>query len=103
GEDGGDTLQIGRAVRAAAAIGADLEILADAEIGEDAAALRHLDEAARDDGGGRGAGDLAAGEFYASRARPKQPGEHVVERRLAGAVAAQHRDDLALGDGEVDA
>ena len=33
----------------------------------------------------------------------QEPGERVVERGLAGAVAAEHRDDLAGADGEVDA
>ena len=30
-------------------------------------------------------------------------GDGAVERRLAGAVRAEHRDDLAVADGEIDA
>ena len=38
-----------RAARAAAAIGAEIEVFAHRHVGEDAPALRHMDQAARDD------------------------------------------------------
>ena len=87
----------------AAAEAADAEVLVDGQSGEDLAALGHEDDALGDDGGGgepvdapaveldRAGGDGAADAAEAAGDRPQQ-------RRLAGAVAAEHGDDAVVGD-----
>src|SRR4029450_8157087 len=47
------------------------------------------------------AGDLVAVEDDHAPGRLVDAGDHVEERRLAGAVRADQADDRALGDGEV--
>ena len=71
--------------------------------GEDAAALRRLRDAEARDVVGRHGGDVAAVEADRSRAgaRRTEDGHH--QRRFAGAVRADQRDDLALVDRDIDA
>ncbi len=102
-EDRDDMVEVLLPRGAAAAIAAELEIVAHREIGEDAAAFRHLDQAGFDDPLGRFASDVAALETDRAAERPVDAADIVVERRLAGAVAAQQRHDLARTDREVDA
>src|SRR5436853_253199 len=54
-------------------------------------------------GGGRQHGDVLAGEADEAGVGPQLAGELRDERRLAGAVGADERQRLALGDVEVDA
>ena len=44
--------------------------------------------------------ELAPGDLEAARVGPHEPKEHVHERRLAGAVFAEEREDLARADVE---
>src|SRR5262249_4434776 len=102
-ENAEHALAVLRAARPCAAVAAEIEVLADAHVRENAPALRHVDQALRDDLGGaraldpflRGADRAAPGAHHAR--------DRAVERRLAGAVRAEHGDDLALVHGETDA
>src|SRR6202011_3308702 len=72
------------------------QVLLDRERAEDAALLRHPAEAG---GGARlrsEAGDVAAGEADSAMVQGRQADERVDQRRLAGAVAAEERQCLAL-------
>ena len=80
---------------AAAAVAAELEILAHREVGEHAAPFRHLHQPGLDDAHGGCARDVGAVEADRAAERPVEAGNVVVEGRLAGAVAAQQRHDLA--------
>ncbi len=71
--------------------------------GEDAPALGHLDDPDRDDVVGGHGGQVAAVEDDLSAARPQQSAHRVQHRRLARAVGADERDDLAVIDGQRDA
>ncbi len=72
-------------------IGAERQVLVD---GLDAGGL----------GLGRGLGEeFAALEQHAARRRLQPAGDDLDQRRLAGAVVAEQRHDLALADGEADA
>ncbi len=50
----------------------------------------------------RSVGEDATGEFHATRIGAQQTGHHTQQRRLAGSVGAEHRDDLTLRDLEID-
>ena len=50
-----------------------------------------------------GVGDVAAVEEDRPADRVDQPADRLEQRRLAGAVGAEQRDDLALADLDVDA
>ena len=89
--------------RARAAVAAEIEVLGDRHVGEDAAAFRHMDQAARHDRGRARALDRLACEADRAAPRPQHAGDRAVERGFAGAVRAEHRDDLALVHREVDA
>ena len=97
--------QIAARLRPAAAIAAEIEIFAHAHVREDAAAFRHMDQAARR----RSPAGVAPVDALRRRSgsspapRPQHAGDRAVERRLAGAVGAEHGDDLARADREVDA
>jgi hypothetical protein len=45
--------------------------------------------------------DIAVAKYDSAGVRAKRPGEHVQERRLAGAVRTHDADGLALLQGEV--
>src|SRR6185295_14981564 len=87
--------------RAAADVRAELEVLLDRHLGEGASALRHVRDAEPGDRFRPAAAErLAVEEDLAvalDRAR-----DRAERRRLAGAVGAEHGDDLALLDRERD-
>ena len=77
-EDREHALAVLRAARACPAVAAELEVLAHAHVGEDAAALRHVDQAARDDRRRRARVDRLAGE--ADRAAPRRAARPEIAR-----------------------
>ena len=87
----------------AAPIAAEIEILAHRQIGENAPAFRHVDEPARDDLRRLGALDGHAVEMDRTGAGAHDARDRAIERRLAHAVGAEHGDDLAGVDAQVDA
>ena len=48
-------------------------------------------------------GDIGALEQDAAAGRPQHADQHAQERRLAGAVGADQAEQLAFGDGQIDA
>src|SRR5262249_21386495 len=58
---------------------------------------------ARADVARRHAGNVGVAKPDRAAPRPQQPGDHLQERRLAGAVGADDRDDLARADRQIDA
>ncbi len=81
---------------------ADFEIFVDREIGKDAPLFRHVTEPAADDGMGRLIRDVPALEHDAAGAAFDQPDDGAEGSGLAGAVAPEQRDHLALADLERD-
>jgi hypothetical protein len=79
---------------------AQVEVLLDRERREDASAFGHVGEAKANNRVGLGAGDPAPFEDHATAAAARQPGDRPQRRRLSGAVAAKHSDDLAFSDFE---
>src|SRR5215510_1232916 len=88
--------------RAVAGALADLEMLAHAERGKDAATLRHQAYAAPRDLVRGQARDVLAAEQNAAAARRREADDRADQRGLADAVAAEHRDDLAPADPQRD-
>ena len=82
---------------------ADLEVLVDGEIGEDAALFRHVAEAEPSDLVARAMGDRPPGEDQALGLAGDEAHDGLKRRALAGAVAAEQGDDLAFLDFERDA
>ena len=83
-------------------LAADFEIFVDREIGEDAPLFRHIAEAAADDRMGRLIRDVLALEHDAAAALRDQPDDGAKGGGLAGAVAPEQCDHLALADLERD-
>src|SRR6185312_15223156 len=83
--------------------GAELEIVAHRERREDAVALRDEGQALGDILRRPPAGDVARGEADAAGAGPDEAEQRAHQRRLAGAVVAEHQQHLALGHRQVDA
>ena len=83
-------------------LAADFEIFLDRQVGEDAPLLRHVAEPAAHDRMRRLARDVLAFEHDAARALLDQADDGAEGRRLAGAVAPEQRDHLALADLERD-
>jgi hypothetical protein len=81
-------------------VAAEPDVLADGEVGEQAAPLQHVADAAAHDAMRRLARDLPPLERDAAGARPQQAGDAVHQRRLPAAVRAEQRDDLARRDGQ---
>ena len=94
-------LQPGRDLGAAAPEGAKLEILADGHGGEQVALFGHQGDAESDPVLGRHVGEVGAVEGDAP-ARRQQPHDGGEQRRLAGAVGADHRGDRAGFDRQGD-
>jgi hypothetical protein len=74
---------------------ADLEILHHRQLGEDAAVFRHVAQAKARDLVRRQMVDARTFEGDLALARWHQPHDRLERRRLAGAVAAEQRHDLA--------
>ena len=82
---------------------AQLEVLEHGHRGEELAALRHVGDPARHDGRGRQPADPPALELDGAAAQREEAADRAERRRLARAVRADQRDDLALADLERDA
>ena len=78
------------------AVADQAQMLVHRERGPDAPPLRHIADAHIDDLIGRQAEDLVAGEADAAARGGHQPHDRVAERRLAHAVAADHRQHAAV-------
>ena len=72
-------------------------------LAKDAAPFGDVADAERGDAVGRPAGGGVAEDAHRAAARRGQPDQAAQGRGLAGAVAAEQRDDLALADFEADA
>src|SRR5262249_55893444 len=81
---------------------ADREVLLDRHAGKDLAALRNVADAALRAALGRQGRDLAALEPDRAVPDPQLADQALHHRRLADAVAADHGDDLAGLDREID-
>jgi len=102
GEEGQHLRQVGGLVRAGAGeIGAEQQVLAHREVGEDAAVLRHQRQARLDDGVRGHVREIDAAE---PDLRTRHVCDHAAQRLeaggFAGAVGAQHDHDLARPDAE---
>jgi hypothetical protein len=85
----------------AVTVGAGLQILVHGELREDTAPLRHLGDPAPHNGPGihgiqAHAVELDGALGDLAMLKRQQPGDGPQEGRLAGAVGAQQRDDLAV-------
>ena len=88
----------------AARIGAELEVLPHRQLGEDAAPFRHQRDPGLHDLVRRQREQVLSVEGDArARLRMDQPGDGLEQGRLAGAVGAEHHDDLARLHVEIDA
>ena len=79
-------------------IGADHEILADGEVGENHASLGNMGQAAAHDLVGRQAGNISTGINNLAGFGGQQAGNGFEGGGFAGAIAANQRDDAAGGD-----
>jgi hypothetical protein len=84
-------------------VAAHLEVLAHRQGGEDVALLRHEGHAERADLAGPPPLDEGVAEAHAAAAGRQHAGDDLEQRRLAGAVGADHAHDLARPDLEVHA
>src|SRR5690606_33349436 len=73
-----------------------LEVLLDGQPREDVVGLRHVRDAAGDQGVRRSVGDVLPGQRDGARADLHQPEDRLDQRRLARAVGADHPDQLPL-------
>ena len=81
----------------------DRDIVRDREVGHQRQFLEDADDAGRVGGGWRGEADIDSGKAHAAGIGLDHAGDDLDQRRLAGAVLAQHRVDLAALAGEIDA
>jgi hypothetical protein len=79
------------------------EVLAHAQVGEDAAPFRHVGDAGAGDGVRLVLRHVAAAHAHGALLRPHQAEHGFQQRGLAHAVAAHQAERLAARDGEVDA
>src|SRR6266542_2167143 len=103
GEDGEEpvhALQVGGALGGRAVVPAQHQVLQDGLLREQPPPLRHEYGTQAGDLVRRQPADLPAEELDAAPHRPVQPGDGGEHRALAGAVRADQRDELALGDVE---
>ncbi len=87
-----------RAVAPSRELAAEHHVLGDGERGDEHEVLMHHADAGVDRVGGRPAGDVAAVHFHAAGVRRVHAAQHAHERRLAGAVLADERVNLAARD-----
>src|SRR5215510_4362946 len=104
---GGAGLDVGQAPErrepprlAGARLGGDAHVLEDGDLWKNVGDLKRLGDAQAVDRLRRQAGDLTSIEADVAHGRHVQARDHVEERRLARAVRADHREHLALADGE---
>jgi hypothetical protein len=95
-------LEVGTA-QAGQAAGADQQVVFDAQRGDDLASLGHVDQSHAGDVVRRYPGQFLAVEADAAGAQRQQARQRAQQRRLAGAVGADDRDQRAGGDVEIDA
>ena len=96
-------LEVGIEVGGVGHGGADLQILHHRHARKNAAAFRRLRDAELGDLVRRQAGDVAAGEADTAFAGARVAEHRHHQRRFAGAVGADQRDDLAFVDVDIDA
>ena len=101
-KDPNDAIEITPTRSLAASIAAEVQIVSDRQIGKDASTLGDLNEPGFDDVHRRHTGDIAAIELDGTSKRSIETADGVVQRRLAGAVAAQQCHDLAFADDQID-
>src|SRR5690606_20806025 len=101
-EDIEDPFKVALAIRLAAHIAAQFQVLENIEIGKDLATFRDMDQARRDDIAA-GPGERAAIEANVARIGAHDARQHHIERGLADAVGSEHGDDLTLANVHVDA
>ena len=82
---------------------ADQHVVRDAQVTEQLDVLKRSSDARRGDPVGWQPGQVLAAEVDASRARTLQATDAVEQRRFACTVRPDQRDDLALGNVQVDA
>jgi hypothetical protein len=82
---------------------AEAEVLFDGQLGDDAAALRDVREAAANDVLDRGPCDVLPVERDTAGARADQSADRAEQRSLTRPVGAEHRGDGSGGDGQRDA
>jgi hypothetical protein len=89
-------------VASSTTVGAQPEVLDDAERRRHVAALRHDGETGSDQATRAQRADLFAFELDRPARRPHEPGDRVDEGRLAGAVGADEGDELSGPDVKAD-
>src|SRR5262249_22736795 len=87
----------------AAGVGADQDVLADGEVGNDLAALRHISKTTARPPECRLAGDVAVIIPDGAVGSVGEPHDGLEQRRLAGSVATKDGGDLAGRQVEIDA
>ena len=80
-----------------------LQILFDTKVGKYPSPLGHIADAERRDAIGRPIGCRMAENAHRAVARMRETHQAAQRRRLAGAIAAEQRDDLAFAHVEADA
>jgi len=83
-------------------LAADFKVLVDRQVREDASLLRHVTETAAHDRMGGLSRDILVLEHDTAAALFNQADNGAKGRRLAGAIASEQRDNLALADLERD-
>jgi caffeoyl-CoA O-methyltransferase len=78
-------------------VAAQLDVLADGHVAEQAVVLRHLDHAEPQDLARRPAGEILAVQQHRPQPRPQQPADRRHQRGFARAVRAYDAGDAALG------
>ena len=94
--------RVDRAPVAAERVAEHAQVLDDVHRPEHGPAAGDLRDAEPQPALGVEVGDVGAAEADAARRRQADAGDHLQQRRLAGAVRAEQRDHLAVVDGEVD-
>ena len=95
GEQRVDLCDLRRALRSRQSLGADQQIVMHGQRREHILGLGHEAQARRKHCVRRQRGDVLARKLYPTRAHGYEARHRFDERGLAGAIRAQHRDDLA--------
>ena len=103
GEDRQHLVPVGSAPRPRPGEGAECQVLGHRQVGEDAPPLGHLDQPGLHHRAVVGARQVMAVKAHAPAPGRQQAADREVQRGLAGAVAAQQRDDLVGPHRQADA
>src|SRR6185437_5654841 len=96
-------LAVLHAMRACAAIAAEIEVFAYRQVGKDSPPFRHMNKSARDDLRRFLAQNVNAIETDRTGSRAHDTRDSAIKRRFPDAVGAEHGDDLAKVHREIDA